>query len=304
MPTALLPPCGPMPEVAEASIVPACRNGMPQASGRSAQPAGNGMDVLQGMRFVAARPLMPFHTSIPSLTASNDGDEVSFCGTCAFSSVCLNEGYDKTALRELQCLVEHIGPFQPGEYLFREGDPFNAIAAVRAGTVKTFTVDSAGREQVLGFFLPGEVIGFNAIHSARFPCNVMALDTVMLCRFSFPTMAAMATRMPGLQAQLFRLLSQDIKKAALLAGDFTADERMAAFLLGFSRHYASRGYSPRRFTLTMPRADIANYLRLAAETVSRVMRRFQDEGMIVVNRRDVELLDMERLDALAQPVLR
>ena len=69
--------------------------------------------MLKGMRFVAARPLMPFHTSIPSPAASDDGDEVSFCGTCAFSSVCLNEGYDKTALRELQCLVEHIGPFQP-----------------------------------------------------------------------------------------------------------------------------------------------------------------------------------------------
>ncbi len=247
---------------------------------------------------------MPLRTTPPAPADDSEGDAFRFCGTCAFSRACLSEGYDKSALRELQCLVEHIGPFQPGEYLFREGDPFNAIAAVRAGTVKTFTVDSAGREQVLGFFLPGEVIGFNAIHSARFPCNVMALDTVMLCRFSFPTMAALATRLSGLQNLLFRLLSQDIKKAALLAGDFTADERMAAFLLGFSRHYAARGYSPRRFTLAMPRADIANYLRLAAETVSRVMRRFQDEGLIVVNRREVELLDMERLEALAQPVLR
>lgn len=104
--------------------------------------------------------------------------------------------------------------------------------------------------------------------------------------------------------QLFRLLSQDIKKAALLAGDFSADERMAAFLLGFSRHYAARGYSAHRFTLAMSRTDIANYLRLAAETVSRVMRRFQQDGLIRVNRRDVELLDLERLEALAQSVLR
>ena len=169
-----------------------------------------------------------------------------FCSTCAFAGACRAEGYDKAALMELHCLVEHIGPFQAGDYIFREGESFNAIAAVRAGTVKTFTVDAQGREQVLGFFLPGEVIGLNAIHSARFPCNVMALDTVMLCRFSFPMMATLATRMPGLQGQLFRLLSQDINKAALLAGDFSADERMAAFLLSFSRRFAARGWPRRR----------------------------------------------------------
>ncbi len=246
---------------------------------------------------------MPLRAA-PCLFPADDGDEFQFCSTCAFSSACRDEGYDKAALHELECLVEHIGPFEAGEHLFREGEPFNAIAAVRTGTVKAFTVDAAGREQVLGFFLPGEVIGFNAIHSSRFPCNVVALDTVMLCRFSFPSMAALAARTSGLQSQLFRLLSQDIKKAALLAGDFSADERMAAFLLGFSRHYAARGYSAHRFTLAMSRTDIANYLRLAAETVSRVMRRFQQDGLIRVNRRDVELLDLERLEALAQSVLR
>jgi CRP/FNR family transcriptional regulator len=117
-------------------------------------------------------------------------------------------------------------------------------------------------------------------------------------------MATLATRMPGLQGQLFRLLSQDINKAALLAGDFSADERMAAFLLSFSRRFAARGFSATRFNLAMSRTDIANYLRLAAETVSRVVRRFQDEGLIHVNRREFELLDLNRLHALAQPVLR
>jgi CRP/FNR family transcriptional regulator len=149
---------------------------------------------------------------------ADDGDVLRFCSTCAFSDACLSQGYDKSALSELHVLVEHIGPFAEGEHLFREGDEFTAIAAVRAGTVKTYVLDPAGNEQVLGFFLPGEVIGLNAIHQARYPCNAVALDTVMLCRFSFPKMALLATRMPGLQAQLFRLLSQDIGKAALLAG--------------------------------------------------------------------------------------
>lgn len=235
---------------------------------------------------------------------ADDGDELRFCSTCAFSRACLESGYDKSRLHELHVLVEHVGPYREGEHIFREGDPFKAIAAVRSGTVKTYVTDLAGREQVLGFFLPGEMIGLNAISRSRYPCNAVALDTVTLCRFSFPRMATLATRMPELQQQLFRLLSEDIGKASLLAGDFSADERMAAFLITLARRYEARGFQPNRFTLAMARADIANYLRLAAETVSRVLRRFQDDGLVRVQRRDVELLDRARLEEIARNVLR
>lgn len=235
---------------------------------------------------------------------ADDGDEVHFCSTCAFSAACLDSGYDKTQLQDLHVLVEHVGPFKEGEHLFREGDDFTAIAAIRAGTVKTYVTDAQGREQVQGFFLPGEVIGLSGISQARYPCNAIALDSVLLCRFSFPNIAALATRMPGLQHQLFRLLSLDIGKAALLAGNYSADERMAALLIALSRRYAARGFSANRFQLSMSRTDIANYLRLASETVSRVFRRFQDDGLIRVERRDLELLDRPALDALARSVLR
>jgi CRP/FNR family transcriptional regulator len=117
-------------------------------------------------------------------------------------------------------------------------------------------------------------------------------------------MAALATRMPGLQQQLFKLLSEDIGKAALLSGNYSADERTAAFLMGLSRRYASRGFSPNRFLLTMSRTDIANYLRLAAESVSRVFRRFQDEGLLRVDRREIEILDRARLEELSRSILR
>lgn len=247
---------------------------------------------------------MSIHSIRNSPAAADDGDALHFCSTCAFSSACLSQGYDKSALQELHVLVEHIGPFRENDHIFREGDEFNAIAAVRSGTVKTYIVDSQGNEQVLGFFLPGEVIGLNAIHHAKYPCNAVALDTVMLCRFSFPKMALLATKMPGLQTQLFRLLSQDIGKAALLAGDYSADQRMAAFLISLSRRYAARGFSAKRFHLTMSRTDMANYLRLAPETVSRVLRRFQVEGFIQVERRELEITQVEPLQRLAEPVLR
>jgi CRP/FNR family transcriptional regulator, anaerobic regulatory protein len=235
---------------------------------------------------------------------SDDGDELRFCTTCAFSQACLSEGMDKSALKDLHVLVEHIGPYHAGETIFREGDPFEAIAAVRAGTVKTYVLDRDGNEHVLGFHLPGEVIGLNAIDGDVYPCNATALDTVMLCRFSFPKMAVLAGRVPGLQTQLFRLLSRDIGRAALLACDWSADQRMAAFLIAFSRRLSERGFSPKRFQLTMARTDIANYLRLAPETVSRVLRRFDEDGLLRVDRRDVELLDRDALMMLAAPVLR
>ena len=243
----------------------------------------------------------PLRSAVP---IADDGDELNFCSTCAFSAACMSEGYDKRQLRDLHVLVDHVGPFREGDHIFREGDPFNAIAAVRAGTVKTCVTDREGNEHVLGFHFPGEVIGLNAIDGHRYPCDAIALDTVMLCRFSFPKISVLATRVPGLQRQLFRLLSRDIGRAALLAGDWSADQRMAAFLVGISRRLAARGFSATRFQLTMPRTDIANYLRLAPETVSRVLRRFQEDRLLQVDRRELELLDHDALETLAAPVLR
>ncbi len=245
---------------------------------------------------------LPFPRLGPQIL-SDDGDELQFCTTCAFSHACLSQGMDKSALKELHVLVEHIGPFHAADYLFREGDPFEAIAAVRAGSVKTCVTDREGHEHVLGFHFPGEVIGLNAIDGHRYPCDAIALDTVMLCRFSFPKISVLATRVPGVQRELFRLLSRDIGRAALLAGDWTADERMAAFLVMMSRRLAARGFSADRFQLTMARTDIANYLRLAPETVSRVLKRFQSDGLLNVDRRELEILDQARLGALAAPVL-
>ncbi|MEX1994482.1 MAG: helix-turn-helix domain-containing protein [Steroidobacteraceae bacterium] len=235
---------------------------------------------------------------------ADDGNELEFCSTCAFSAACRAAGYDKQALLELHCLVEHAGPYRAGETIFREGTPFTSIAAVRAGTVKTRVIDSDGREHVHGFFLPGEVIGLNAIHSARYPCDAIALDTVTLCRFSFPMMAVLARKLPGLQAQLFRLLSQDIGKALVVAGDYSADDRLAAFLVSMSRRSAARGFPPNQLSLAMSRADIGNYMRLASETVSRVLRRLQDEGKIAVDGRSIEILDPPAMQAMAATVLR
>lgn len=250
---------------------------------------------------------MPAAARKPALRAINpegEGNVFEFCGTCAFAGVCLPEGYDKSALAELHCLIEHVGPYAADDPVFRVGERFGAVYAVRAGLVKTCLVDEAGREQVLGFHLPGELIGLNGIYPARYPCDAIALDTTTLCRFSFPAMATLAQKVPRLQEQLFRLMSKDILSASMRAGDFTADERLAAFLVDLADRQARRGLSATRLLLAMPRTDIANYLRLAAETVSRVLRKFQDDGLIAVDRRDLTLLEPAALRRLGRPVLR
>lgn len=234
---------------------------------------------------------------------ADDGDAFRFCSTCAFSAACVAQGLDKGALRDLHMLVEHVGPVAPGAHLFRTGDRFEAIAAVRSGTVKTCRVDRDGREQVLAFHLPGEIIGLSAIAGDRYPCDAVALDEVQLCRFSFPKIALLAARLPGLQQQLFKLMSRDISHAERLSGEHTAGTGIAGFLVDLSRRLSARGFSATRFELTMPRTDIANYLRLAPETVSRVLRRLQDDGLIAVQRREIEILEPDRLEAMAETML-
>lgn len=239
----------------------------------------------------------------PTPQDQGDGDIQRFCTTCAFGRVCSTDGYDKRALEDLHCLVEHTTPMHAGDEVFRYGEPFAAIYAVRAGMVKTRRIDEQGREQIFGFFLPGELIGLNGLYTARYPCDAVALDTVTLCRFAFPALSVLATRLPGIQETLFKLMSKDIVNAALLGGDYSADERLAAFLVNLSDRFAERGYSASRLHLMMPRSDIANYLRLAPETVSRVLRRFQDDGLIDVDKREVTLTDIDRLKHLARCVL-
>lgn len=242
-----------------------------------------------------------FRSKPPPL--ADDGDAAHFCSTCVFGAVCTSHEVDKIALGELHFLVEHVGPFRANSYVFRTGEPFKAIYAVRSGVVKTVYAGSAGREHIAGFHLPGEMIGLAAIHAQRFPCDAVAVDTAYLCRFEFRTLATLTTRLPQVQAELFRLLSKDISNATLLAGDHAADERLAAFLLGLSRRLAARGFSARAFRLPMVRRDIANHLNLAPETVSRVLRRLHDQGWIRVADRQVELLRPDELARLAGAVL-
>lgn len=253
---------------------------------------------------VATRNLQP-HERWREAAGSASGAEAAtdFCKTCALYHACAMVGFGKPELSPLHGLMEHLGPYRPDEVIFRQGDPFEAVFAVRAGTVKTRQIDAEGREHVLGFHLPGEVIGLTAIHPGRFPCDAVALENTFPCRFSFPAMSTLAAHQPAVQQHLFRLISKELGAASLLAGDHPADVRMAAFLVNLGERYAARGASGTEFRLSMSRGDIANYLRLAAETVSRVLSRFSSQKLIVLKGRDLHLINLMRLRELGHGLL-
>lgn len=220
------------------------------------------------------------------------------CSHCALSEICLPRGLSDKDTARFEQIVNRSHPLHANDYLFRAGDDFTHVAAVRSGCFKSYTIDYQGEEQVLGFHLPGEIIGLDAIHNGRHIANIMALDTSSVCSLTFTSVADMARHMPELQNEMFRIMSQRISELESIAGDLSADARIALFLISLSKRFARRGYSDKEFILAMSRRDIASFLRLATETVSRVLARFQKQNLIKVNRKQVQLLDIPQLEQI------
>lgn len=203
-------------------------------------------------------------------------------------------------MQRLEQLIKPRGPVEEGEHLFRIGDPLRVLYAVRGGFFKTYVVEQSGREQVLGFHLPGELIGLDAIWPQKHQCNAVALNTASVCELPFAQITDLSRQLPGLQHSMLRLLSKELALSHSLAGDFTAEERIAGFLMSLSSRMKLRGYSETQLTLAMSRRDLANYLRLATETVSRVFSRFEKDKLLSVDRREVTLRDLKRLAKLGK----
>lgn len=222
------------------------------------------------------------------------------CSQCVLGNLCLPRNLDASDTKQFEHIVNKSHPIQPGEHIYRAGDKFESICAVRAGCFKSYVVDKKGEEQVLGFYLPGEIIGFDAIHGQTHKANVIALDTSSVCGLSFDSVSEMARQLPQLQDELFRVMSLQISELEENAADLTAEERIARLLCSLSTRFASRGYSSKEFNLSMSRRDIASNLRLATETVSRVLARFQSAGIITVNRKKVAIVNADKLHDMAR----
>jgi len=201
-------------------------------------------------------------------------------------------------LKLLEKVIKRSYPLQSGEYLFRAGQDFENIFALRSGSVKLSLMDEQGNDQVLGFYFPGELLGLDAINDKRHICSAVALETSTYCAFSFTSISEICQTVPELQNQMFRLMSRELtheNELLLTIGKKNAEERLATFLITLSSRFHRLGYSAREIKLSMSRQEIANYLGLTIETVSRIMSRFQREELIGVNRKQVHIKNMDML---------
>jgi CRP/FNR family transcriptional regulator len=220
------------------------------------------------------------------------------CSSCSLRELCLPVGLSDEDMTRLDNLVFVRRPVKRGEYLFRAGDRFESLYAARTGFFKTKLLLEDGREQVTGFHMAGELMGLDGIGPEHHTCDAVALEDSDVCVIPFERLEGLSREMEALQHHFHKVMSREIVRehgVMMLLGSMRAEERLAAFLLNLSQRLSTRGYSAQEFNLRMTREEIGSYLGLKLETVSRVFSRFQEEGLIAVQQKNIRILDTARL---------
>ncbi len=223
------------------------------------------------------------------------------CEECSLYRLCLPLGLNSDALQKLDTIINRSESYSRNQPLFAVNSPFEALFVVRSGSFKTTTSLNNGREQVTGFYFPGEFIGLDAIHGQTYQSSARAMESSTVCALPYENLQEIGREMPELQLQLLSRLSKELsgdKNLMLLLGKKTAEEKLATFLISLSKRFKERGFSETDYQLTMSRSDIANHLGLAVETVSRLFTRFNDDGLISLTGKSITLANLVDLEAL------
>ena len=224
------------------------------------------------------------------------------CAACSMHQLCLPMGLEDADIDRLDKIIGKRRRLERDEALYKMGDPFRNLYAVRFGHFKTYQINAAGEAQITGFQMAGELLGMDAISGDRHHCDAVALEDSEVCEIPFAHLEELFGHVPALLRHFHRIMSQEITReqnVMLLLGNMRAEQRFAVFLINLSARYAARGYSATRFQLRMSREDIGNYLGLTIESISRLLSRFKKLGLVQVDKREVELLEPARLKAMA-----
>lgn len=222
------------------------------------------------------------------------------CGACALHELCLPVGIGADDLEKLDATVRDKRALDRGKTLFRQGESFHALYVVRSGSLKSFVESPGGDVQLLGFHLPGEIVGIDGLTSDHHMCSVEALERSSICELPYAQLQHVTGAVPALHRQLMRVVSREMVAEhghLVMMGRQQAQERLAIFLHGLADRYARLSRDSSTLTLSMSRYDIANYLGLVMETVSRLFSRMEAAGILGVNRKAVRIL---RPDLLAE----
>jgi CRP/FNR family transcriptional regulator len=223
------------------------------------------------------------------------------CSSCSLRELCLPMGLSRDEIEQLDQLVYTRRRVKRGENIYRAGDGFNSLYAIRSGFFKTNVILEDGRDQVTGFHMPGEILGLDGIGTESHTCNAHALEDGEVCVIPFARLEEVSREVRNLQHQFHKVMSREIVRdqgVMMLLGTMRAEERLAAFLINLSQRFVARGYSPSEFHLRMTREEIGSYLGLKLETVSRIFSKFQEQGLISVQQKHIRILDTNGLQHL------
>ena len=225
------------------------------------------------------------------------------CSDCSLSNLCLPISLHIDDIDRVDEIIQRGRPLQKGEHLYRASDDFSAIYAVRSGTLKAINITREGIEQVTGFYLPGELIGMDGLANDTHTNSAIALETSAVCEIPFNRLEELSLKIPVLQRHMFQLMGKEIateQQLITMLSKNSADERVAALLMSISARNQRRHLSSSQFRLSMSRSEMGNYLGLTIETVSRVLSRFQKDGLLQVDKKDITITDMSSLRKAAQ----
>jgi CRP/FNR family transcriptional regulator len=224
------------------------------------------------------------------------------CRDCFLQRHCLAQSLDDRSRTALSEITGHPKPLHKGQYIYRQNSPFSSIYIVRSGVVKTYYFDERGDEHITGFYLPGEMFGIDGIGRSNYRYNAQALDTTAICAIDYNALELLYPHFAEIQQQVTATLCEELferQQSLLNIRQQAAEDRLASFLVDISRRLKKQGQLAREFYLPMPRRDIARYLGVAEETMSRLFRRLQDRNFLVVEGRQVIDLDLDSLLAMS-----
>jgi CRP/FNR family transcriptional regulator len=223
------------------------------------------------------------------------------CSNCSLRELCMPMGLNAEELARIDEMVSARRRVRRGTALFRNGEPFHSLYAIRSGFFKTCVTSDDGRDQVTGFQMAGEIMGLDGIVNERHACNAIALEDAEVCVMPFERIGQLSRQVDALQHHVHRIMSREIVRehgVMLLLGSMRAEERLAAFLLNLVQRLHARGFSRSELVLRMTREEIGSYLGLKLETVSRTFSRFAEDGILEVRQRHLRILDADALRAI------
>jgi CRP/FNR family transcriptional regulator, anaerobic regulatory protein len=223
------------------------------------------------------------------------------CSNCNLRELCMPAGLSPQEMARLDDMVAVRKKVKRGALLFRNGEVFSSLYAVRTGFFKTSVGAEDGRDQVTGFQMAGEVLGLDGIVNDLHTCDAIALEDAEVCVMPFSKIEEFSKEIHGLQRHMHKIMSREIVRehgVMLLLGSMRAEERLAAFLLNLAERLHARGFSQSELLLRMTREEIGSYLGLKLETVSRTFSKFVDHGLIEVKQRHIRILKLDDLSLM------